>query len=468
MRSLFARSLMAALTVSVLAVSHQAMAQAPSDGINRTPVALFGNTGFGITNLPMGGTIPSAAGYSHPNLAQGFKVGEVPYFLESVDLGLVLPPSFITAITTPGSGYSLDVTVFESMDNTDPNAAPAPSDVKVATLTLSPTTTFVPNRKAMYKFVYLNADYSNEARMEAGKTYWVVLSYSPQVSGSLGFYWSFAAASGTNTYPEQETPSDKTGIAPGFQYVNTLGQHDFGTDWVDHGPNSATFFNSGLRFTVNGYEAPILVIDNGGGGGVDQTPPTLDCYALSKGFFKNKFPSGWPASVIANGGALIGTQVYTTAQLRTMLATNSTRGNQIGQLSSQLVAVYLSRALAIQTAGDQYLWWNGWAPDSAEAQAAFDQAAALINASAGFDSRGRLTGCVTGVSPLISTLDAYIIDNHCTTTSTGGSGNCDDDDDDDDNDDDGHCRSKKERDKKRCNKGVKQERRSSQKSHECS
>jgi hypothetical protein len=457
MRSLFARSLMAALTVGVLAVSHQAMAQ--TEGIDRTPVALFGNTGFGLTNLPMGGTIPSASGYSHPNLAQGFQVGEVPYFLESVDLGLVLPPSVITALTTPGSGYALDVTVFESTDNTDANAVPAPSDVKVATLTLSPTTTFVPNRKAMYKFVYLSADFSNEVRLEAGKTYWLVVSYTPQVSGALSFFWSFAAPSGTNLVPEQETPSDKTGVAPGFQYVNTLGQHDFGTDWIDHGPNSESFFNSGLRFTVNGYEAPVII--DGGGGGGEQTPPTLDCYALSKGFFKNNYPAGWPASVIANGGALIGTQVYTIDQLRTMLATNSTRGNQIGQLSSQLVAVYLSRALAIQTAGDQYLWWDGWAPESTEAQAAFDQAAALINASAGFETyrgRLRLTGCVTGVSPLISTLDAYILDNHCDDG---------DDDDDDDDDNDGHCRSKKERDKKRCNKGVRHERRSSHKSHEC-
>lgn len=187
-------------------------------------------------------------------------------------------------------------------------------------------------------------------------------------------------------------------------------------------------------------------------------PPTLDCYALSKGFFKNKYPSGWPASVVANGGAVIGTQTYTVAQLRTMLSTNSKRGNQIGQLASQLVAVHLSRELAKQTAGDNFLWWNGWAPDSAEAQAAYDQAAALINANAGFDSRGRLTGCVTGVGSLISGLDGYIQDNHC------------DDNDDDDDDDDDDCRrdsKKKDRDRDRCDKKLKYERRDYRKRHEC-
>ena len=180
MSSLFARSLMAALTVGVLTVSHQAKAQTPPpDNIDRTPIALFGNEGFGITNLPLAGTIPSTSGYSHPNLAQGFKVGEVPYFLESVELGLVLPFSTVRALTTAGSGYSIDVTVFESMDNTDPNAAPAPSDVKVATLTLSPDSTPVANAKTLYKFVYLNTDFSNEVRLEAGKTYWLVVSYTP-------------------------------------------------------------------------------------------------------------------------------------------------------------------------------------------------------------------------------------------------------------------------------------------------
>ena len=441
MSSLFARSLMAALTVGVLTVSHQAKAQTPPpDNIDRTPIALFGNEVFGITNLPLAGTIPSTSGYSHPNLAQGFKVGEVPYFLESVELGLVLPFSTVRALTTAGSGYSIDVTVFESMDNTDPNAAPAPSDVKVATLTLSPDSTPVANAKTLYKFVYLNTDFSNEVRLEAGKTYWLVVSYTPQQTGALSFFWSFAAPSGTNLVPEQETPVDKTippGVtdAVGFQYVNTLGQHDFNSDWIDHGPSSQSFFNSGLRFTVNGYEAPVST--DGGGGGVDQTPPTLDCYALSKGYFKNNYPAGWPASVIANGGALIGTQVYTIDQLRTMLSTSSTRGNQIGQLSSQLVAVYLSRALAIQTAGDQYLWWDGWAPESTEAQAAFDQAAVLINASAGFDRRGKLTGCITGASNLISALDGYIASHHCAETSNGG-GRCNDDDDDDDDDDRRH------------------------------
>jgi len=463
MRSLFARGLVAALTLGTLAVSQVAKAQTESNAT--TPIPLFGNEGFGLTNLPLGGSIPSASGYSHPNLAQGFTVGDIPYILESVDLGLVLSPSVISAIQDPSSGYKIEATIFT---NENIGGKDVPSDQRVATLTLSPTSTFVPNRKALYKFVYLNDNVTptNEVTLEAGESYWLVVSYTPQTSGALGFYWSFAAPSGSNLVPEMETPVDKTGITIGFQYLNTLGQHDFGTDWIDHGPASADFYNSGLRFTIYGYEPEIV---NPGGGGGEQTPPTLDCYAYSKGYFKNKYScgryssggyysySGWPASVIADGGALIGNRTYTVDQLRTMLSANTTRGNQIGQLASQLVAVHLSRELARQAAGPNYLWWDGWAPDSTEAQAAYQQAVELINASIGFDRRGNITGCVTNVSALIDTLNDYIYDNHCDAP----------EDRDDDYRPDRCGKNKKDRDKERCKKKVKYERRDTRKRHEC-
>jgi len=451
MRSLFARSLMAALTVGVLAVSHQAMAQ--TDSNTQTPVVLFGNEGLGIGSLPLGGLIPSTAGYSHPTLGQGFTVGEVSYVMTTVDLGLVMPSAAIAGIAD--GSFALDIALFSSVEDVNGNQVPGE---RIVTFNPVPTNTvggaFTVNRKGLYTFGYLDATESNKVTLEAGQSYWVIVSYTPQNAGAAAFYWQFATPSGTDL-PEHETPVEKN--TSGLTYLGTIGQHDFGGDWVNHGTNGTDFTDSGLRFGISGYEAPVI-IDTGGGGGVDQTPPTLDCYALSKGFFKNNYPAGWPASVIANGGALIGTQVYTIPQLRTMLATNSTRGNQIGQLSSQLVAVYLSRALAIQTAGDQYLWWNGWAPDSADAQAAFDQAAVLINASAGFDSRGRLTGCVTGVGSLISALDGYIADNHCTDNAGNG------------DDDDRSCRhdsKKKDRDRDRCGKKLKYERRNDRKSHEC-
>jgi len=447
---LFARSLVAALTVGVLAVSHQANAQ--TDSNTETPILLYGNDALGVGSLPLGGRIPSPTGYSHPTLAQGFTVGEIGYIVTTVDLGLVMPSDTLTAIAN--GQFSLDIALFSSVE--DVNGKQVPGE---RLLTFNPVPTnktggaFSANVPDQYTFGYLNADSSNAVTLEAATSYWVIVSYVPQNSSVSNFYWQFAAETGDNI-PEFETPVTKN--TSGLTYLGTIGQHDFGGDWVDHG-NTSSFPNSGLRIGISGYEASTII--DGGGGGGEQTPPTLDCYALSKGFFKNKYPSGWPASVVANGGAVIGTQTYTVAQLRTMLSTNSRRGNQIGQLASQLVAVHLSRELAKQTAGDNFLWWNGWAPDSAEAQAAYDQAAALINANAGFDSRGRLTGCVTGVGSLISGLDGYIQDNHC-----------DDNDDDDDDDDDDDCRrdsKKKDRDRDRCDKKLKYERRDHRKRHEC-
>ena len=444
---LFARSLVAALTVGVLAVSHQATAQ--TDSNTETPILLYGNDAIGIGSLQLGGTIPAATGYSHPTLAQGFTVGEIGYVVTTVDMALVMPSDTLTAIAN--GQFSLDIALFSSVE--DVNGRQVPGQ-RLLTFNPVPTNTaagaFAPNVPRIYSFGYLNADRSNAVTLEATKSYWVIVSYIPQSTSVSNFYWQFAAETGDNI-PEFETPVTKN--TSGLTYLGTIGQHNFGEDWVDHG-NTSTFPNSGLRFGISGYEAPVII--DGGGGGGTQTPPTLDCYALSKGFFKNK-RSGWPASVIANGGTVIGTQTYTVAQLQTMLSTNSKRGNQIGQLASQLVAVHLSRELAKQTAGANFLWWNGWAPDSAAAQAAYDQAAALINANAGFDSRGRLTGTVKGVGSLITSLDGYIHDNHC-----------DDNDDDDDDDDDRDCRSKKkDRDRDRCDKKLKYERRDHRKRHEC-
>jgi hypothetical protein len=449
MRSLFARSLMTVLTLGTLAVSHSATAQ--TDSNTETPVLLYGNDALGIGSLPLGGRIPSTSGYSHPTLAQGFKVGEIGYVMTTIDVGLVMPSDTITAITN--GQFSLDIALFSSVEDVNGNQVPGE---RIVSFNPVPTNTvggvFAPNVPRIYTFGYLDATQSNKATLEAGQSYWVIVSYVPQTTSVSNFYWQFAAETGDNI-PEFETPVEKN--TSGLTYVGTIGQHDFGGDWVDHG-NTSSFPNSGLRFSISGYEAPVII--DGGGGGGEQTPPTLDCYALSKGFFKNNYPSGWPASVIADGGALIGNQIYTVAQLRTMLSAKTTRGNQIGQLASQLVAVHLSRALSIQTAGENYLWWDGWAPDSAEAQAAYLQSAELINASAGFDSRGRLTGCVTGVGTLISSLDGYIADNHC-------------DDGDDDDDDDGGCHRGHGRrdatDRDRCDKKLKYEHRDNRKRHEC-
>lgn len=405
MRSLLARSLMAALTVGVLAVSHQATAQ--------TGALLYGNDALSGRNLLLGGTVSSStATTSHESLAQGFTVGDTPYQIQSVDLGLFLSTSM------PSLKVSLYSSVGTSGDEV-PNVRLGDFDTSAPA---NENGVFTPNGIKVYNFAFAG----EPVVLDANTNYWIVVSYNTQ-NGVVPpvFNWHFADSGPTGGFDDEAVPGEQN--ASGVKYLGTLGTHDAGGAWLDHRLGTA-FPHAGLRIGVYGTEA---VIDNGGGGGIVLTPPTLGCYAYSKGYFKNKYPSGWPASVIANGGAVIGTQVYTIPQLRTMLDTNSTRGNQIGQLSSQLVAVYLSRALAIQTAGDQYLWWDGWAPESTEAQAAFDQAAVLINASAGFDRRGKLTGCITGASNLISALDGYIASHHCAETSNGG-GRCNDDDDDDD------------------------------------
>lgn len=449
MRSLFARGLVAALTLGTLAVSQVAKAQTESNA--DTPIFLFGNEGLGVGSLPLGGIVGgSNSGYTHPTLAQGFTVGEIPYVVTTVDLGLVLPTDALNAMAT--SDFALDIALFSSVEDTNGKQVPGE---RVLTFNPVPTNTtdgaFIPNRKGLYTFGYLNADRSNAVTLEAETSYWVIVSYAPQDSSAQSFYWQFAVPSGTDL-PERETPVEKN--TSGVTYLGTIGQHAFGGDWVDHG-NSSGFPDSGLRFGINGYEPEIV---NPGGGGGEQTPPTLPCYAYSKGYFKNNYPSGWPASVIADGGALIGNQLYTVAQLRTMLSANTTRGNQIGQLASQLVAVHLSRELAKQAAGANYLWWDGWAPDSADAQTAYQQAAELINASLGFDRRGCITGCVYNVGTVISALDGYITDNHCTEPRN--------------DDDHGSCRgrdygSRHDRDRDRCNKKFKYERRDTRKRHDC-
>jgi hypothetical protein len=390
MRSLFARSLMAALTIGTLTVSQVAKADTATD-----PVLAFGNAGLGLNNLTMGGVVPSVQGFTHTSLAQGFKVGGTKrLILTSVDLGI----SIRTVAPV------LDVAIHSSV-NVNGLEQPGPR-----IRTFGPVPTNVPNLLTRSIFLYNFAlePSTTPVVLEPETNYWIVLSYTPQVSGSTTFFWQFGA--GENS----DTPTSQS--ASGFTYVGTVGRHDFagvtGGEWLDHNANSA-FPNSGLRIGVYGVLQDV-VVNPGGGGGVQQEPPVLDCYALSKGFFRNKFPAGWPASVIADGGAVIGTRVYTIPQLRTMLATNSTGGNQIGQLASQLVAVHLSRELAKQTAGPNFAGWDGWAPDSAAVQAAYDQAAQLVGTNAGFDSQGRLTGTLRNVSPLINLLDdGYIQRFHC-------------------------------------------------------
>jgi hypothetical protein len=408
---------MAALTIGVLAVSHQATAQTD------TPLLLFGNDALSSRNLILGGVVStSTATTSHESLAQGFVVGEIAYKIQSVDVGLYLP------LNAP----SLKIQLFSSTgpDNDEiPNVSLGDFD------TLAPTNNggvFTPGGIVVYNFAY-----KGDTVLAAGQKYWIVVSYNttegvePPV-----FNWHYAASSTGGGTGSTAVPAEQNGS--GVTYLGTLGTHDNGGQWLDHRLGT-TFPHAGLRVGVWGTEAPVI-IDGGGGGGVDQTPPTLDCYALSKGFFKNNF-GGWP-TLIATQGTVIEGQTYTVAQLQAMLSAKSTRGNQIGQLASQLVAVHLSRALAIQTAGVPYTdWWDGWAPDSAEAQAAYVQAAALINANIRFETyRGRLRvadrcATVSGVSNLISALDGYIQANHCSTSGGGGSGgSCNDDDDDDDDD----------------------------------
>lgn len=392
---LFARSLMAALTVGVLAVSHQANAQ---DSPGTTPFRIFGNNSLGIGRLPLGGLVPSLAGETHTILGQGFAVGATSYDLTSVDIGL-----YIGEVRP-----QLDIALYESVFDSAAGLNVPDLTRRVATFNPVPTNNLGVlslNSTVMYNF-RVNTT-SGTVRLTNDRNYWVTVSYSPQVSGAPSFLWNYASGRGTDAPREQLRPE---GTASGVTYLGTVGKHDFVGNWFNH---DATVFppSGGLSISVNAVDVPV---NPGGGGGGGQTPPTLDCYALSKGFFRNKFPEGWPASVIASQGTVIGGRIYTIPQLRTMLATNSTGGNQIGQLASQLVAVHLSRELAKQTAGPNFAGWNGWAPDSAAAQAAYDQAAQLVGANAGFDSQGRLTGTLRNVSSLINTLDdGYIERFHC-------------------------------------------------------
>jgi hypothetical protein len=400
---MFARTLMAALTIGLLTVSPQATAQTP------TPVFLYGNEGLGIGSVPLGGPIATSTAYTHPAMCQGFTVGATPFVLTSVNLGLVIPN---------GPTPALDIALFDSV--ADVNQVQIPGN-RIGSFSAVPTNNggvFTLNAKILYNFAY-----SGSTILEPGKSYWVLVSYTPQDSSAPTFYWQFATGRGT------DTPVAKN--SSGFAYLGTLGQHDFGANWEDHG-NGYQYPNSGLAFGIYGTDVPVV---NPGGGGDVVTPPTLDCYALSKGFFKNKYPSGWPAAVVSDGGMDIGGRFYSVLELRVMLGSNTTGGNQIGQLSSQLVAVALSRALAYQTAvqnlGQEFVGWDGWAAGSDEARQAYDDAAALLAPIVGVDNCNRLTGNVQGVSSLIGALDGYIQTNHCGSTGGGSDDDCDRDDRDD-------------------------------------
>ncbi len=399
MRSLIARSLMAALTIGTMAVSQLANAQ------TATPVLAFGNDGLGLNNLTMAGIVPSVEGYTHTALAQGFRVGSTKRLtLTSVDIGLSIR----------SSAPVLDIAIY---DSTSVNGLEQPGN-KIGSFNTTPTNSPLLTRSILvYNFAL---ETGTTVKLNPDTNYWIVVSYTPQVSGSTTFFWQFGANENV------DTPTDGSS-GSGFTHIGTVGRHDFanipGGEWLDHNVNSA-FPNSGLRIGVYGILEDV-VVNPGGGGGSVQEPPVLDCYALSKGYFKNKFPQGWPASALPGGpmgpagGALIGTQRYTANELRTLLATNSTGGNQFGQLASQLVAVHLSRELAKQTAGAAYDLWNGWAPDSDAAKAAYEQAAQLVGAAAEFDAQGKLTktagrNTLYNVSPLINALDkGYIQRFHC-------------------------------------------------------
>lgn len=392
---------MAALTVGVLAVSHQANAQ---DSPGTTPFRIFGNNGIGIGRLPLGGIVPSLAGETHTILGQGFAVGATSYNVTSVDIGLYVSSEL----------PQLDIALYESVFDIASGLNVPDLTRRVATFNPVPTNNLGVlsiNSTVLYNFRVDTP--SGTVRLTNDRNYWVTVSYSPPQSGAPSFLWNYASGRGIDTPKGQLRPE---GTASGVTYLGTVGKHDFTGNWFNH---DATVYppSGGLSFSINAVDVPV---NPGGGGGSGQTPPTLECYALSKGFFRNKFPEGWPASVLPgglmgpNGGALIGNRIYSIAELRTMLATNSTGGNQIGQLASQLVAVHLSRELAKQTAGPNFAGWNGWAPDSAAAQAAYDQAAQLVGATAVFDPQGRLTGTLRNVSPLINALDnGYIQRFHC-------------------------------------------------------
>ncbi len=403
MTRLFARSFVAALTLGTLAVSQVAKAQ------TEAPVLVYGNSGLSIGFLPLAGTVPETLvhdpqlGDTHTAIAQGFTVGANAYDMVSVDIGLYTYASLPT----------LDIALFSS---TTVNGQDVPG-TRIRTFNNTPTNRVYPvtEGRAVYNFAFDGT--SPTVRLNANTKYWVVLSYTPQVSGQPMFLWNGSGTFYTTDESRKVIPTQQSDS--GFSYLGTVAKHTFIGEWEDHGPNAGAISNPYIRFGVRAVPAPV-VTGGGGGNSVTQEPPVLDCYALSKGFFRNKYPSGWPASVINSSAdpnvpsVLIGNRAYSINQLRTMLATNSTGGNQIGQLASQLVAVHLSRELAKQTAGPAYAGWDGWAPDSASVRTAYQQAAELVNATAGFDSKGKLTGTIRNVSPLINLLDdGYIQRFHC-------------------------------------------------------
>lgn len=385
-----ARSLTVALTIGLMTVSHQAAAQ-----IVDPPVLVYGNDGFSPIGdvLPLAGVIPTTSGaLSHNTVAQGFKVGENAYELSSVDVGLYF------------RGTRPEIKIALHASQTADDGVEYPGD-EIRAFSNVPTTGPIPAGETGDAYNFGFGD-SSTVRLEANTTYWITVSYTPQDAQQPTFYWLISGDS------KPVPPQAQSGS--GFVYAGTMAKHDFTGPWEDHGPSSGVP-NASLRIGLHAVAA--AVINPGGGGDSVPTAPELDCYALSKGFFRNKFPSGWPASVIADGGLQIGERFYYIPELRAMLATNSTGGNQIGQLSSQLVAVALSRVLsyeiAIQNLGQDYVGWDGWAPESDETRQAFDDAAALLAPVVSIDNCGRLAGDVRGVSSLIESLDGYIGDNHC-------------------------------------------------------
>jgi hypothetical protein len=398
------RSVLIALTIGITSLSNQVIAQ--TDSTSQTPINLFGNEGLGIGSLSLGGTIPASSGYSHPTLAQGFTVGATPYELTSVDLGLVI---------ASGPTPDLDIALYSSVLI---SGNQVPGD-RLGSFDSTPTNNggvFTLNTRTLYNFAYAGTNKT----LDRNTSYWIVVSYTPQQSGAPTFYWQFASGRATDT-PVQKNES-------GFAYLGTLGQHEFGADWENHG-NSSAFPNSGIRIGVNGVNVPTVNPDGGGDGNPDPT-----CFAKSKGFFKNKFPEGWPQSILDAESMQIGGVWYDLNQLRTMLKTNSTKGNQIGQLASQVVAVRLSIEL------------YGVAPGSEEQIDCLEVAESLLAPVMGFDQSGKLTGTLKGVSNLIECLDdGYIKAFHCDDSAGTDAGTTGDDDDD-------HCGKKKISNKKRDHK----------------
>jgi hypothetical protein len=414
MTRMSARSMMAALALTILSVTPQVMAQGESQ--TGTPVLVFGNTGLSGRNLLLGGEITSTATtFTHGSLAQGFTVGTTAYKVESVDVGLYLSNQL----------PNLKIDLFSS---TSDGENQVPGQALGSFVTTAPANNggaFSPNAIRTYNFTY-----AGNTTLTPGTNYWIVVSYTPQDGSAPIFNWHYAASGPNGGTGSTAIPGGLSGS--GINYLGTMGTHEFGGEWLNHQVGS-TFPHGGLQVGLYGSIPPVINPD----GGPDLPDSNLPCYALSKGYFKNKFPSGWPITVIEAGGMEIGGRPFTTAQLRTMVGTNSSGGNQIGQLASQLIAVKLSVELArLQQPGT-----SGWAPDSDEVKAALELAEFAIAETAGFDSQGRLTGTLRGsttvngvtVSTLIGILDdGYIGRFHCDGLIGGGSGDGADDDDDKD------------------------------------